>query len=146
MKSKRQIRREIDIARACMTWGLDNAVEDFAAATSKMDAKGVAWFRETFDKFLERHGSRPRKGEPFDPIPVEEVREHVVAHREFIMDAYASPDDISEYVKECQAATAQQSLAEATQEKTADAGEESTPPAPTKAKRRPGGLRKAVTA
>ncbi len=110
MKSKPQIRREIDIARACFAAGLDRAVENYDAAVSdavethlpKKADDTRKWFRETYEKFLKRYGSRPAKGKPFVSLDVKHVRAYVAAHRGFILDAHARPDDLAEYVTACQ--------------------------------------------
>lgn len=110
MKQKRLVRREIAIARACFAQGLDYAVEDYEAAVLDMlvgrpperEQKNRQWFRERFDGFFARYGARSRRGAKPEPIDAKKVLSYVKAHREFILDAHARPEDMAEYVKECQ--------------------------------------------
>ncbi len=117
MRTKRQVRRDIDIARACFANGLQDAVEDYDATVKALgddnprtfdkDGRIVCRgfdeeaFKASFDKFLARYGERKRKGAKFIPLSAKQAAACVDAHREFIMDAHARPEDLTDYVSEC---------------------------------------------
>jgi hypothetical protein len=106
MKTRAQVQREIKIARACFGAGLNQYVEDFGTERCTLNDPGKEKLKKRFYAFLERRGSRKEKGQPVVALAIEDLQAYLVAHSEFIMDPYAEPGNLAEYVDVCRGATA----------------------------------------
>jgi len=103
MKTRAQVRREIDIARACYAVGLQTVVLNFGTpgcAIANDTPKGI---RKGLDRFLARYGTRI--GEKIEPLPIEDLQSYLRAHAEFITDPHGRPQDLAPYIDECRGVT-----------------------------------------
>jgi len=107
MKTRAQVRREIDIARACYAVGLQTVVLNFGTpgcAIANDTPKGI---RKGLDRFLARYGTRI--GEKIEPLPIEDLQSYLRAHAEFITDPHGRPQDLAPYIDECRGVTGSKS-------------------------------------
>jgi len=101
MKTKAQIRREIEIARACYAKGLERVAEAFGTDACILHEEKNKDLRIGFNRFLARYGERKRKGADFVPLPIEDLKSYIRAHHEFITDPHGRPEDLAPYINGC---------------------------------------------